>query len=70
MFFSFWQFESQLIHVVVITFTVLILTELLIVVLVIRTWYGLMILAGIVNNIIYILSLVLLKDYFGKDIST
>ena len=41
--FGFWLFESQLIHVVAITFTALILTESLIVVLTLRTWHGLMI---------------------------
>ena len=66
---GFWLFESQLIHVVAITFTALILTELLMVALTIRTWHGLMILAEIISIVIYILSLVLLKDYFGKDIS-
>ena len=47
-------------------FTALILTELLIVALSIRTWHGLMILAEIISNAIYILSLVLLKDCFAK----
>ena len=60
----------NIIHVVAITFTALILTELLLVVLTIRTWHGLMITAEIINNAIYILSLVLLKYYFGKNIST
>ena len=67
---GFWLFESQLIHVVAITFTALILTELLMVALTIRTWHGLMILAEIISIAIYVLSLVLLKDYFGKNIST
>ena len=57
---GFWPFKSQLIHVVVITFTALILTKLLIVTLTITTWHGLMILAEIISNAIYILALVLL----------
>ncbi len=58
-------FESQFIHVVAITFTSLILTELLMVALTIRTWHGLMVLAELFSVGIYILSLIILKDYFG-----
>lgn len=63
---GFWLFESQLIHVVAITFTSLILTELLMVALTIRTWHLIMILSEIVTIGIYVSSLVILKDYFGK----
>ena len=68
--FLFISLSVNIIHVVAIKFTALILTELLLVVLTIRTWRGLMITAEIINSAIYILSLVLLKYYFGKDIST
>ena len=63
---GFWLFDSQLIHVVSITFTALILTELLMVALTIRTWHLVMIISEIVTIGIYISSLVLLQDYFGK----
>ncbi len=62
---GFLLFEAQFIHVVSITFTALILTELLMVALKIRTWHSLMVLAEVVSVVIYILSLIVLKDYFG-----
>ena len=63
---GFWLFESQMIHVVSITFTTLILTELLMVSLTIRTWHGLMIIAEIISIAVYFLSLAFLNQYFGK----
>ena len=63
---GFLLFESQFIHVVSITFTALVLTELLMVALNIRTWHILMVLAEIFSVLVYIISLVVLKDYFGK----
>ena len=59
-------FESEFIHVVSITFTSLILTELLMVALTVRTWHLIMALSMLFSLIIYILSLVVLKDYFGE----
>ncbi len=64
---GFLLFESQFIHVVSITFTALVLTELLMVALKIRTWHFLMVLAEVVSVVIYILSLFVLKDYFGES---
>ena len=64
---GFLLFESQFIHVVSITFTALVLTELLMVALKIRTWHFLMVLAEVVSVVIYILSLIILKDYFGES---
>ncbi|XP_048254813.1 probable phospholipid-transporting ATPase IIB isoform X1 [Haliotis cracherodii] len=57
-------FEEEFLHVVSITFTSLILTELLMVALTIRTWHYLMIVAEVFSLAIYIASLVVLKDYF------
>ncbi len=59
-------FEDEFIHVVSISFTALILTELIMVALTIRTWHWLMALAEFISFLIYVLSLVVLKDYFGK----
>lgn len=59
-------FESQFIHVVSITFTALVLTELLMVALTIRTWHGLMMVAELFSIAVYVTSLVVLKDYFGE----
>lgn len=65
---GFLLFEAQFIHVVSITFTALILTELLMVALTIRTWHGLMLLAELFSIVIYISSLAILRDYFGEYI--
>lgn len=62
---GFLLFEAQFIHVVSITFTALVLTELLMVALTIRTWHGLMLAAEMFSIIVYIVSLVILKDFFG-----
>ena len=59
-------FEDEFIHVVSISFTALILTELIMVALTIRTWHWLMIIAEFLSLAIYILSLIILKDFFGK----
>ena len=59
-------FEDQFIHVVSITFTALILTELLMVALTIRTWHWVMVLAELSSLALYIASLAVLRNYFGK----
>lgn len=59
-------FEDEFIHVVSISFTALILTELIMVALTIRTWHWLMMLAELISLIIYVLSLIILRDFFGK----
>ena len=59
-------FEDEFIHVVSISFTGLILTELIMVALTIRTWHWLMVIAEFISLAIYILSLIILKDIFGK----
>ena len=63
---AFLLFEDEFIHVVAITFTALILTELLMVALTIRTWHYLMIVAELFSVAVYVLSLVVLRNYFGK----
>lgn len=59
-------FEDDFIHVVSITFTSLILTELLMVALTIRTWHILMVVGEIMSLGCYVLALIVLKNYFGK----
>lgn len=59
-------FEDEFIHVVSITFTSLILTELLMVALTIRTWHWLMLAAEVFSLGIYIASLALFQDYFDE----
>merc|ERR1719232_614131 len=60
-------FEDEFIHVVSISFTALILTELIMVALTIRTWHWLMIIAEFASLAIYILSLIILKDFFDAE---
>lgn len=59
-------FEQDFNHIVAITFTALILTELLMVGLTVRSWHILMVIAMLMSLICYIASLVILRDYFGN----
>lgn len=59
-------FESEFVHVVAISFTALILTELLMVALTIRTWHWLMVVAEFFSLGCYVASLAFLNEYFGK----
>ncbi|XP_070194788.1 probable phospholipid-transporting ATPase IIB isoform X2 [Littorina saxatilis] len=59
-------FEEEFIHVVSITFSALILTELLMVGLTVRTWHWLMVVAQIFSLGVYIASLAFFKDYFDS----
>uniref|UniRef100_A0A6I8R2I6 Phospholipid-transporting ATPase n=1 Tax=Xenopus tropicalis TaxID=8364 RepID=A0A6I8R2I6_XENTR len=58
-------FESEFVHVVAISFTALILTELLMVALTIRTWHWLMVVAELFSLASYVASLAFLNEYFG-----
>lgn len=58
-------FESEFVHVVAISFTALILTELLMVALTIRTWHWLMVMAEFFSLACYLASLAFLNEYFG-----
>ncbi|KAJ8302841.1 hypothetical protein KUTeg_019237 [Tegillarca granosa] len=59
-----WLFEYDFVHVVSITFTSLILTELLMVALTIRTWHYLIILAEVFSLAVYIASLAILQNIY------
>ena len=56
--------EENLFHVVVISFTAIILTELTMVFLTIMTWHPLMLLAELASILIYFHSLVVFHDIF------
>ncbi|XP_048219488.1 probable phospholipid-transporting ATPase IIB isoform X6 [Perognathus longimembris pacificus] len=58
-------FESEFVHVVAISFTALVLTELLMVALTIRTWHWLMVVAELLSLGCYVASLAFLNEYFG-----
>ena len=55
-------------HIVYITFTALLLTELIMVALTIRTWHWIMLLAEMFSVTVYFGSLYLLDAYFGEEI--
>ncbi|XP_041496761.1 probable phospholipid-transporting ATPase IIB isoform X6 [Microtus oregoni] len=57
-------FEAEFVHVVAISFTALILTELLMVALTIRTWHWLMVVAEFLSLGCYVASLAFLNEYF------
>ncbi|KAJ6665700.1 hypothetical protein lerEdw1_002070 [Lerista edwardsae] len=56
-------FESEFVHIVAISFTSLILTELLMVALTIQSWHWLMIVAELLSLSCYIASLVFLHEF-------
>lgn len=60
-------FEDEFIHIVTISFTSLIITELLMVALTVRTWHWLMIVAELFSLSLYLLSLFFLKDFFDSE---
>lgn len=60
-------FDEEFVRVIDIAFTALLLTELLMVALTIRTWHYLMVVAQVFSIGIYIASVVILKEYFGKS---
>lgn len=59
-------FEDEFIHIVAISFSALILTELVMVALTIRTWHRLMVLAEIFSLCLYLVSLAVFHEYFGE----
>uniref|UniRef100_A0A672T996 Phospholipid-transporting ATPase n=1 Tax=Sinocyclocheilus grahami TaxID=75366 RepID=A0A672T996_SINGR len=59
-------FESEFVHIVAISFTSLILTELLMVALTVQTWHWLMIVAELLSLACYIASLVFLHEFIGQ----
>ncbi|CAK1600265.1 unnamed protein product [Parnassius mnemosyne] len=60
-------FEDQLIHIVEISYTALILTELIMVALTVVTWHRLMILAELVSLAMYAATLFIFTTYFDSD---
>lgn len=60
-------FEDEFIHIISISFTALILTELIMVALSVETWHYLMMIAEIVSLILYLLTLVICHDYFDLE---
>ncbi|XP_056335587.1 probable phospholipid-transporting ATPase IIB isoform X1 [Danio aesculapii] len=63
-------FDQEFVHVVAISFTALILTELLMVALTIRTWHWLMVVAQLISLACYLASLSFLNGYFDLSFIT
>ena len=60
-------FDDEFIHIVAISFTALILTELVMVALTARKWHLIMILGELASLVIYIASLAIFHEFFGND---
>ncbi|GIX74439.1 hypothetical protein CDAR_235251 [Caerostris darwini] len=60
-------YKAEFIHIVSISFTALIFTELLMVALTVRTWHWLMVVAELFSLIIYFLSLFFMKQFFDTE---
>ncbi|XP_072168686.1 probable phospholipid-transporting ATPase IIB [Diadema setosum] len=65
-----WLFEGEFLHIISITFTALIITELLMVALTIRTWHWTMVISEILSIIVYIASMFIFTSYFDRDFIT
>lgn len=59
-------FDDEFIHIVAISFTALILTELIMVALTVRTWHYIIFVAELLSLGLYVASLFALSGYFGK----
>ncbi|KAJ8041253.1 putative phospholipid-transporting ATPase IIB [Holothuria leucospilota] len=57
-------FEGEFLHIVAISYTSLVITELLMVGLTIRTWHWLMVIAEFISIVVYIASMFIFKSYF------
>ncbi|XP_061721077.1 probable phospholipid-transporting ATPase IIB isoform X2 [Cydia pomonella] len=60
-------FEDQLIHIVEISYTALILTELIMVALTVDTWHRLMVVAELASLLMYATTLLVFNSYFDSD---
>jgi len=70
MFGALFLFEDDFIHIVSISFTTLILTELIMVALSVHTWHWLMLFAEFLSLLIYVVSVVILKNEFDEQFIT
>jgi phospholipid-translocating ATPase len=59
-------FENEFLHIVAISYTALVLNELIMVALEITTWHGWMILCEIGTAGVYFASMLVLPEYFGE----
>ena len=59
-------FDDEFIHIVSISFTALILTELIMIALTVRTWHWAMVVAEVTSLFVYLISVLLYPAGFGK----
>ena len=62
-------FEDEFIHIVSISFTALILTELIMIAFTVRTWHCAMVVAEVISLGVYLISVMLFPGNFGKKYS-
>ncbi|XP_022108719.1 probable phospholipid-transporting ATPase IIB isoform X2 [Acanthaster planci] len=62
-----YLFEGEFIHIVAISFTSLVITELLMVALTIRTWHWMMLVAEVFSMTAYVISLFVFDSYFDRN---
>ena len=58
-------FESEFLHIVAISFTALVINELIMVALEITTWHTYMIISELGTALVYFGSMAVLPEYFG-----
>lgn len=59
-------FESEFLHIVAISFTALVINELIMVALEVTTWHSYMVLSELGTALVYFGSMAVLPEYFGK----
>ena len=70
MFGSLFLFDDDFIHIVAISFTSLIITELIMVAMTIRSWHWLMLFSEMLSLVIYVLSVIVLRKDFDERFIT
>lgn len=60
-------FESEFLHIVAISYTSLVINELIMVALEITTWHTYMILSEVATGVVYFGSMLFLPAYFGMS---
>lgn len=63
---SLFLFESEFINIVSISFTALVINELIMVAVEVQTWHTLMILSEVFTLALYVISIMFLPEYFGE----
>jgi hypothetical protein len=64
---SLFLFESEFLHIVAISYTALVINELIMVALEVTTWHTYMILSEIATAVVYFGSMAVLPSYFGTS---